>query len=161
MQAIVVASLATDSSGYVRGESFSPSVAGPDGSGSVGSLQTVYLTSLTIGYATSDTTNRASTLYIYDTLPSLSNLNSHSGALYSSDSTDDGSAFGTGTFTRTFDFNYIGLDPSKTYFFLFATNQNVTLQTGNPYSGGAMESTLLVATNKDLQFQVNMQDSLT
>ncbi len=162
MATFSVASFAGNASGNNRGQSFTPNVAGPDGSGSPGSASTVYLQTVSIGYPTSDTTNRQTVIYVYDTLPTLVDLNNNgSGSIYKSISyADDTGTFGANTYSRIFSFANYSIDPTKTYYLLFAANQVLRFKTGNPYSGGSLYSTLLAAVANDAQFKVVMADTI-
>ena len=104
-------------------------VAGSDGTGSPGSANPVYVQSASVGYPTSSTSGRAGTAYLYDAVPLLADLNNGgTGALAASTGTSDGSLFGTGTHSRTFTFDGVAIDPTKVYYILFATNQNLQRQ---------------------------------
>lgn len=156
-----VGSFSSTGGANLRGQSFTPNVAGPDGSGSPGTATTVYVQSASVGFPSSDTTARATTAYLYSSLPSLSNLNTGTGSLaVSTNYTDEQDLFGTGTFSRTHMFNNIAIDPTLQYFLLFPSNQIMRFATGSPYSGGKAYNTVLVALTTDVQFTVNMADSV-
>jgi len=136
-----------------RGQSITPNVSGPDGNGSPGNATVVYLDSVTLAYRDSNV-SRESLAYLYDTVPSLAQLANGTYAIDYSTSYSDGSAFGAGTYTRTFTFgNNPNLDPTKTYYILFPDNQYLMYTTTSQYSGGKRYTNLMQAsTTMDLQF---------
>jgi hypothetical protein len=141
---------------YSRGQTFTPNVAGT-GSGIPSGVDPVYLTKITVAYNSSDTSQRANKLYLYSSKPSLTDLNNNgTGNIAESTGYSDGSAFGTGTYTRTFTFDNFQLALSTKYYYLFATNQTLRYATNNPYSGGEYYSSMLVALSYDAQFEVEV-----
>ncbi|NDJ16208.1 hypothetical protein [Myxacorys almedinensis] len=122
----------------VRGQSFTPSNIGPNGTGTppVGNVQ---LSAFTYAYA-SDVNRTANTLYIYNFLPALADLNTGTGNLYAStgftDSVGGDSRFNPANPSRTFTFAGANLDANTTYYALFSLNQAIRDEdTTNPYSG--------------------------
>ncbi len=158
MTTFSVGSFAASGTNSCYGQSFTPNVPGPNGVGSPGAATSVSLASVSIGYPSSSTTGRATTAYIYTSIPSSSDLSTGTGSLATSDvATTDGSGmFGSSTYSRTFTFTGVPLDPTVTYFVLFPSTQSVRLKTGNPYSGGGLVNTALAVTNNDAQFDVQM-----
>jgi hypothetical protein len=155
MSAFTVGSFSANTNANKRGQSFTANVAGNDGTGSSGGANPVYVQSASVGYSTSNTTGRAGTAYLYSSLPTLTDLNnSGTGALAASTGHSDGNVFGTGTFSRTFTFDAVSIDPTAVYYVLFATNQNLRFDTNAPYSGGDLYNTSLGADSSDAQFQV-------
>ncbi|MEI8195473.1 MAG: hypothetical protein WCI73_06155 [Phycisphaerae bacterium] len=156
MATFTVASLAFDNAGSYRGQGITPNVAGPDGTGSPGSATSVNLTDFTLGYGTSSTSGRAGVAYLYDTLPTLSNLNSGIGAIATSSSTTDGNDFGAGSYTRKFHFSgNLSLDPTKVYYVLFPSNQSARYKNPAVYTGGDAYSSTLADTGRNLQFSAD------
>jgi len=161
MATFTVGSFSSTNTAQKRGQSFAANVAGPDGTGSgPGTADPVYVQSASVGYPSSSTTGRAATAYLYSSLPTLTDLNAGTGALATSIGWSDGNLFGANTYSRTFAFNAVAIDPTATYFILFPANQNLRYASAtNPYSGGTSYSTVLGSeTNNDLQFQVSLTD---
>ena len=152
MADFTVASTTQDSSATHRGQSLAPNIAGPNGSGGPGTANPVYLEYFNVGYPNGSLTGRAAVCYVYDTLPTLANLNAGTGAIATSTGTSDGNDFGSGSFTRNFIFGGDSLDPTKTYFILFPADQLLCHKT-NPYSGGVAYTNRLMSTSYDLQFE--------
>ncbi len=120
----------------LRGQIFVPGIQ-EDGSGSITSVSSVYLTGFNVVYASG---TEAATLYIYSTLPnSVTSLDDGTGGVLVGTST--GKEDGDFPFTR-YNFNNLELDVNTTYYALF--RQDVTLEFGGsidaagPYGGGKM-----------------------
>jgi len=161
MATFTVGSFSSTNSAKKRGQSFAANVAGPDGTGAgPGSANPVYVQSVSVGYPSSSTTGRTGAAYLYSSLPTLSDLNAGNGCLACSQSTSDENLFGANTYSRTFYFSKVSIDPTATYFVLFPCDQSVRYASGtNPYSGGTSYSPILASeTTNDLQFQVSLTD---
>lgn len=162
MSTITVGSFAFSGSLTSRGQSFTPSVSGPDGTGSTSGLSSVNFNQVSYGYPNATTTNRAAYCYLYDYVPTLADLNnSGTGALAASRGSCDESAgdiFGANTFSRTWTFNPYELDPAKKYYLFLGISNALRGKSGNPYSGGDEYSGTMIAQTNDLQFQVQMDD---
>ncbi|NDJ16206.1 hypothetical protein [Myxacorys almedinensis] len=139
-----------------RGQSFIPSNIGPNGSGTAPSNGTVPLQSVTFAYI--DAASRtASTLYLYNSVPTFANLTAGVGALLNSDgfsdSIDPDSRFGAFP-SRTFFFTGANLDVNTTYYALFSQTQGIRFVNPGSYSGGSRYtgSTSLLAASTDTAF---------
>lgn len=162
MATFSVGSFGSSGSTSFRGESFTPNVAGPDGVGGPGSATTVYLQSASVGYTSSSTAGRAAIAYLYAAVPTLANLNNNGmGSIaQSTTTTDEADLLGTGSYSRTFTFSSIALDPANQYYILFSSNQTLRYATGNPYTGGKAYNTVLAGTTNDVQFSIGMADTV-
>lgn len=121
------------------GQGFTPNQIGPNGSGSAPLSGPVTLSAFTLAYDAAGARIPASTLYIYDFLPTLAQIGSGTGALFTSTSFADlanDPAFGFPS--RTFSFANVPLEASQKYFALAPGEQSLRYTFGqNPYSGGA------------------------
>jgi hypothetical protein len=158
MADFTVGNFSSDSSGPGRGQSFTPNVAG-DGTGSPGGATTVYVEQVDIEYVGSNITHRANTAYIYDHVPTSSQLSSGTGALDTSTGYSDGSAFGTGSYSRSYAFNRTALTPSTKYYVFFPAAVTIAYTDSDVYSGGDMYSATLSVDTYDVQFRVTMANS--
>lgn len=126
-QTFTVSSTASAISVPLLGQGFTPSIAGPQGTGSSGSGATVFLQTFNFSYTD---TLFASTLRIYSSLPALATdvVNGLGAGLVGSSISQSG-----GTYT----FNNLALDRTTPYFALLTSvgNINTTLGT-DPYAGG-------------------------
>lgn len=148
------------SSALSQGQALTPNVAGPNGSGSPGSATAVNLISFTVAFGDSDTDLWPLRAYLYDTLPTVGQLNNDGlYALRYSTSYVDGSAFGTGTYTRTYTFGEpINIDPTQLHYVLLSSSAYMMYATTSLYSGGKRYNQLLAAqTNSDLQFSAEFE----
>ncbi len=153
-----VGSFASNGSMDVYGQSFKPNVAGPDGVGSPGTATSVSLQSIVVGYASSITSVRATDCYVYSAaLTDENEIGTETNLVAMSSSYTDGSAFGTGSYTRQFNFSEGLLDPTQTYYFYFDCSQYLRVKSSSPYSGGSLtDDTFTVLSSYDIQFQVTM-----
>lgn len=158
MANFTVAMTSTDSTTTARGQSFTPNVPGPNGSGGPGSATEVYLSTFTVGYD-SDTSSRQEIAYLYDYVPTTAQLSAGVNALLTCSGYTDGSDFGSGSYTRTFTFTHTNvLDPTKTYYLLFPGNQNLQYTTTSQYSGGKRYNSLISPqSGSDLQFSASFE----
>ncbi len=151
----------TYSNSRLRGQSFTPNVLGPDGSGTAPTSGTADLQSMT--FALNNPSDRtATTLYLFNALPTVAQADTGTGALFAStgfsDSTGVDPRFGYAT--RTFTFTGASLDVSTRYFAVL--NQDQNLRSGSPglYTGGGSiynPGTMSDETslNLDLAFQAD------
>jgi hypothetical protein len=122
------------------GQGFTPNQIGLDGSGSAPLSGSVTLSAFTLAYDAGGARTPASTLYIYDFFPTLAQIGSGTGALFTSTSFADlanDAAFGFPS--RTFSFANVPLEASQKYFALAPGEQSLRYTFGqNPYSGGSL-----------------------
>ena len=158
MSTFSVASLATGGSYLFGGLSCTPSVAGPDGSGSPGSATSVNLNSVTLGYPSSDVSIRPQTCYVYSVqITDPDDVGGSTNLVATSSSFSDGSDFGTNSHTRRWAFNSGSLNPSNTYFVYFDNTPGTNVKSGSPYSGGdAYDDALEVLPGLSAQFKIVM-----
>lgn len=127
-QTFTVSSTSFNLSLPVLGQEFTPSVAGPQGTGSSGSGATVFLQSFQFSYSDSIF---APTLRIYSSLPALVTdiVNGLGAGLVGSSTSQSG-----GIYT----FNNLALDRATAYYALLTSTGNINTSTlgGNPYTGG-------------------------
>ncbi len=105
-----------------RGQSFTPSIQ-EDGVGSTGDREQVFLQSMSFEFGGGGNPNE---LYIYDSIPSLIDLNAGAGALYISESSLGGSYF----------FDFAVLDRDTVYYALFAEDVGAKYSPSGVYAGG-------------------------
>jgi hypothetical protein len=158
MSTFTVASFSANANNKSRGQSFVANAAGPNGTGGPGTANPVFVQSASVGYPTANTLGRASAAYLYDTVPTKTDLNAGTGALFVSTSHTDENLFGTGTYSRTFVFGGASIDPTKTYYLLFPSDQNLRYDNTDPYPSGSFYDTSLQAANFTAQFQVSLTD---
>jgi hypothetical protein len=140
------------------GQSFTPNVAGPGGSGNPGSATHVQLSSVVLGYLDSDTSERAATCYVYSVeLTEEDQISSPANLVATSQSTSDGVAFGSGTYSRTYNFSEQFLSVSSRYYVYFSSAQNSNANNTGPYTGGQLYDSDMLATTETAQFLVNMK----
>jgi hypothetical protein len=140
------------------GQSFTPNVAGPGGSGSPGTSTESQLVSLVLGYLSSDPDQRAETCFLYSaSLASEDDIGSPTNLVATSLSTADGAAFGAGSYSRTFGFNNESLSVSQKYYAYFSASQNANVNNTGPYAGGNMYDADMLPTTESAQFLVNMK----
>jgi hypothetical protein len=158
MSTVVVASTATSASADYTGQSFTPNVPGPNGTGSIGSATSATLSSITFGYPTSDTDDRAVTAYVHsEALDDPSDVKNLATLVSTSTGTSDANGtFGSGTYSRTFTFPGDTLQVSQKYYIYFAQDQIVCDQPDTPYSGGDALDIYGDPTDECLQFSVSM-----
>jgi hypothetical protein len=161
MSTFTVASFSYDGVSDLGGQSFTPNVPGPNGSGSPGAATQVFIRKISLGYPSANTSGRAQKLYVYSvelTDPAQIGQNDYLVAESSDNGTLDGTnLFGTGTYQRTFNFNAGALVPSSKYYFYFDVDQHLRMKGSAPYAGGnAQDDELNALTNSSAQFQVEM-----
>jgi hypothetical protein len=156
MSTFTVGSFSANQATKSHGQSFVANVAGPNGTGGPGTANPVYVQSASVGYPTANTTGRTTVAYLYDTIPSVTNLSTGVGALYSSTSHTDENLFGG--FSRTFVFPNCAIDPTKTYYLLLPSVQTVRNDNTKPYTGGSFYDSALSAVNFTVQFQISLTD---
>jgi hypothetical protein len=145
---------------YALGQSLTPNVAGPSGTGGPGTANPVYLQSLIVGYPDSDTDNRAASCFVYSApLDDPDKIGSPTNLVATSNSTSDGSAFGSNSHTRTFNFLGSALNPAGKYYAYFSAVQTASCTPGSPYSGGQLYDDDMGATADCMQFLANMTTS--
>jgi hypothetical protein len=152
-----VGSYTSSSSLAIGGQSFTPSIAGADGQGSLGSATSSHLESISIGYAAADTTNRSAQCWVYSVmLTDQSQVGQAENLVAASVSFLDGSAFGSGSCSRTYAFSDATLNVNQTYYVYFQCDQYLRCQNPAPYSGGSAWDADFTAVPYDIQFQVKM-----
>lgn len=114
---------------YVQGQSFTPSIAGNDGSGTPTARPdgSVLLTRFTIDFPGNLTPLPPSALYIYPSAPTITQVN------------DNGQgSLGVGTYTGrgVYAFHNLQLSFSSKYFAILPQSVSVFDGSGNPYPGG-------------------------
>ena len=141
------------------GQSFTPNVPGPNGTGTPGTATQVFLRSISLGYPNSNTALRTGKIFVYaqeltdpDQIGQLDYLVGQSGTQVI-DGTD---LFGSGTYYRKFSIT-AGLVPSSKYFIYFEDYQSLRYKGSSPYSGGyAQDDSLVDLPTVSAQFQVEM-----
>lgn len=152
-----VGSVTRNHSAPMLGQSFTPNVAGPGGSGSPGTAAYAQLASLVLGYLSSDPTDRAETCYLYSVaLESDDQIGLPANLVATSHNTADGAAFGSGSYTRTFNFSGQWLSVTSKVYAYFSSSQNSNANNTGPYSGGQMYDADMLPTTESAQFLVNM-----
>lgn len=114
---------------YVQGQSFTPSIAGNDGSGTPMARPdgSIFLTRLTMDFPSKLTPIPPSTLYIYRFAPIIAQVNNNG----------EGS-IGVGTYAGggAYAFNNLKLSFSSKYFAILPTSVSILDGYGNSYPGG-------------------------
>lgn len=124
-----------------RGQSFTLSDIGPNGSGPAPTSGTALLNSIKFAFQNAGNLT-ATTVYLYNILPTLANLNTGTGALAVSSGFSDTVSDSTfsGARSRTFSFSGVSLDVSTQYFALFSQDQTLLTGFPNPYISGFLWS---------------------
>jgi len=157
MAAFSVGSFSADVVDWLRGLSFTPNVAGPNGSGSPGTASSVSLISVIVGCPTKAAAEQADTCFIYSVeLESVSDIGSSQNCVGQSTSATVGSVFGSGGYSTTYAFSNVSLDPTKQYFAYFDANKNTYVDSSSPYTGGTAYDVFMEDDGTSPQFQVNM-----
>jgi hypothetical protein len=161
MATFTVASYSFDGVNDLGGQSFTPNVPGPDGSGDPGSATQVFIRRISLGYPSANTSLRTGKVYIYSVELSDAEQIGQSDYLVAEsliNSVVDGTnLFGTGTYQRTFNFNAGIFVPGNKYFIYFEVDQHLRVKSATPYSGGnAQDDQLSDLPAIDAQFQVEM-----
>jgi hypothetical protein len=149
--------------GHVRstglfGQSFTPDVPGPSGSGSCGTASAVSLKSVVLGYPTANTSERSGSCYVYSApLANAEDIGTEANLVAMTQVTVDGSDLGSNSHTRTFTFNSESLSASSKYYVYFPDLQMVFAADNSPYAGGALYDEDMSPTSQCAQFLVNMQ----
>jgi hypothetical protein len=126
----------------VRGQSFTPSVIGVQGTGTPPASGNVQLDSWTFVYqAPGSTSITEDTLYIYGILPNVADSSNGVGSLYTSNGTIDqivnDTFFGSGSRpSRTWTFSNAVLDVNTVYFVVLPSPQTIRVTTSSAYDGG-------------------------
>ena len=159
MSTFTVGQSSYNRSQMVRGQSFNPNVPG-NGSGSPGSATQVFLDQIILSYPNGNTSIRAGNAYVYSVqLDDVAKIGEPENLVAQSNSTEDETGyFGTGTYTRTYNFpNSSALSPSATYYVYFDDDQQLRLRNGTPYSGGtAFDDVVEPITGDSFQFMIAM-----
>jgi hypothetical protein len=161
MATFTVASFSYDGVNDLGGQSFTPDVPGPNGSGSPGGATQVFIRKVSLGYSSANTSGRAQKLYVYSvelTDPAQIGQPDYLVAESSEIGIVDGTnLFGTGTYQRTFNFSAGAMVPNSKYYVYFDVDQHLRIKSGVPYAGGnAQDDQLNELPNVSAQFQVEM-----
>jgi hypothetical protein len=161
MTTFTVALYSYDGVDDLGGQSFTPNVPGPNGSGSPGGATQVFIRKISLGYPSANTSERAEKLYVYSvelTDPAQIGQNDYLVAVSTDSGTLDGTnLFGSGTYQRTFSFNAGALVPNSKYYIYFDVDQHLRIKSAQPYAGGnAQDDQLNDLPNISVQFQVEM-----
>jgi hypothetical protein len=145
----------------LRGQGFIPDAIGDQGTGSAPASGNVTLDSWTFVYQSPGSSSiTENTLYIYDSLPTVTDLNSGIGALYTSNGTIDllvnDPFFGAGLRpSRTWTFTGAVLDVNTTYFALLPSNQTIRVATSS-YPTTAYGTNLAAQGTLDTGFRASL-----
>ncbi|HUO10093.1 MAG TPA: hypothetical protein VM008_17435 [Phycisphaerae bacterium] len=157
MSAFSAGCFSFDFADWLLGFSFTPNVAGPNGSGSPGSASSVSLVSIVVGCPTLPAAQEANTCYIYSVeLEDPSDIGSSGNLVGQSTSMSTGHALGSTSYSTTYSFSGISLDPTKQYFAYFSADKNTFVDSSSPYTGGTAYDVFLEDDDASPQFQVNM-----
>lgn len=156
----IVASLASLPGAILRGQSFTPNNPGPNGIGSPGAATEVRMVRFVLGFY-NDTSLRAPTAYIYSAqLQGLDQIGQTANLVTRTTEFVDGSAFGQGSFTRSYYFHdplHPRLNVDTTYYVYFDADQPANAMSPNPYSGGQSTDFNMKPMIASAQFVAEMQ----
>jgi len=157
MGAFSVGSFSTDGDDWLLGFSFTPNVAGPNGTGSPGTATSVTVSTVIVGCPTHAAAETAPDCYIYSIeLESSDDIGSSDGLVGQNNSMSVGNAFGSGSYSTSYGFPGISLDPTKQYFAYFSVKKNTCIDSTRPYTGGTAYDEFMGDDGTSPQFQVNM-----
>src|SRR5207237_849833 len=121
MTAFSVGSLSTSGNATLAGQSFTPNVPGPNGSGSPGSATQVTLVAITFGFPSSDQSHWPGNCYLFSQPlddPTLAAETTENRIAVNSDFVSGD--LGSGTYSRKFNFQGATLNTGGVYYAYFA-----------------------------------------
>ena len=148
-----VANTTAGQSDLLIGQTFAPSVPGPNGSGAPPTgASTVFLISITLSFPSDAVRQAAEVCSVYASPPGENDA-----PITESDGHTDGSEFGTGSFTRTYQFpSTAGLSTTGTYYLWLDEGRFLRYDDTQVYSAGPMYDQYGDAMTGTLQFRVTM-----
>lgn len=161
MSTFTIGVFAYDGFKDLGGQSFTPNVPGPNGTGGgPGSASQVFIRSVNLGYPNANTSGRATSVLIYSvelTDPTQIGQSDYQVAVSSTENppVDGSGLFGSGTYSRKFTFDAGALLPGTKYYLYFDTDQVLRFKGSTPYAGGnAEDDSLADLTDASAQFQI-------
>ena len=157
LRQFTVGALETDGSDLYYGQCFAPNMPGPSGWGNYGSAKVVGIRRAVVAYPDL-TSTRADRAYIYSVpLSNVMQIGQPENLVAASQTCIDGSAFGSGSYTRSFYFpsSIRNLNIGDDYYLYFDVLQTLQDLSSDQYPAGAFLASLLGAS-ASLQFLVEM-----
>lgn len=154
-----VGSLAQSALDQFTGQSFVANAAGPSGTGSPGTSTSMTVNSISVGFPSTDTNHRPAVCYLYSApLDDYDDVGTSTNLIAQSSGVFDSQAFGSGSYTRTYQFGLRaeGLSVSTTYYAYFGTPGYGYVDTPNGYPAGTAYDGDGDSVDESLQFLVQM-----